>query len=553
MVRSGPRSVDIAGDATGAIIVTGDGNAVAVHRGGAPIFALSPLAARIPVPPDAGPAALLMARYELAEFVGREEFRGEAPQWLASDPRRAVRLVTGRGGQGKTRFGLQVARDATDDRWQVLLARHALDGGLIDVEDAPEPVPIPDNPVGVLVLVDYADRWPPQDLLELLTRPEASRGRVRMLLLGRSAAFWSPLGQMLTRAGIGVSQRHLQPLADHGPTRQRMFDTATTAFARQLAIPIEPLVEGPNLQSPGFDLTLAIHIAALVTVLRRRDGQAAAHLPDQPALDDPAALSRELLIREVHHWQTMTQRRVNPVRLSRETMARAVLIATLTRTTLPAPSALTLLQALQIGADPHTVLDDHALCYPPSRSDIVLEPLYPDRLGEDFIAAVLPGGPVDDHDSASLAFLADPTSPDILAKLLQPTHAPATSYPDHAGRGGSAVGSRRRAPPAPGAGRVSCPTFQLWRSRHRAGRHHPSPRTNTAAPRTNDGSDYRRWNTSEPGRRRDRRTRTTRATRPQGWRSRRPRLHPEHARDTPRSRRPPRRGPYSRPGSHQPV
>src|SRR5215475_6336312 len=106
MVRSGPRSVDIAGDATGAIIVTGDGNAVVVHRGGTPMFALSPLTARIPVPPDAGPAALLMARHEVAEFVGREAFRAEARQWLASDRRRAVCLVTGQGGQGKTRLGL---------------------------------------------------------------------------------------------------------------------------------------------------------------------------------------------------------------------------------------------------------------------------------------------------------------------------------------------------------------------------------------------------------------------------------------------------------------
>ena len=424
MGRSGPRSVDIAGDATGAIIVTGDGNAVVVYRGGAPVFALSPLTARIPVPPDAGPAALLMARHEVAEFVGREEFRDDARQWLASDPRRAVRLVTGQGGQGKTRLGLQVARDATAQGWQVFLARHALDGGLIDVEDAPESVPVPDDPVGVLVLVDYADRWPPQDLLDLLVRPEASRGRVRMLLLGRSAAFWSPLGQTLTRAGIGVSQRRLQPLADHGPTRQRMFDTATAAFARELGVPVEPVAEGPNLQSPGFDLTLAVHLAALVTVLRRRDGHAAAQLPDQPALDDPAALSRELLIREVHHWQTMAQRRVNPVRLSRETMTRVVLIATLTRT-LSAPSALTLLGALDIGADPHTVLDDHALCYPPSRGDIVLEPLYPDRLGEDFIAAVLPGGPVDDHDSASLAFLADPSAPLFSPRCCdQPTPQP---------------------------------------------------------------------------------------------------------------------------------
>src|SRR5215470_6214558 len=226
MGRSGPRSVEIAGDATAAIIVTGDNSSVVVYRGGAQILALSPLTAPTAVPSDAGPAALLMAQHELVDFVGREQFRHDAQQWLVSDHRRAARLVTGQGGQGKTRLALRVAREAAAQGWQVFLARHALDGGLIDADTAPAPAPIPDKPAGVLVLIDYADRWPPEDLLELLTRPEASRGRVRMLLLGRSGAFWPPLSQPLSRAGIGISRRRLEPLADDESTRRQMFDTA---------------------------------------------------------------------------------------------------------------------------------------------------------------------------------------------------------------------------------------------------------------------------------------------------------------------------------------
>src|SRR5262249_14266014 len=288
------------------------------------------------------------------------------------------------------------------------------------------PAPIPDKPAGVLVLIDYADRWPPEDLLELLTRPEASRGRVRMLLLGRSGAFWPPLSQPLGRAGIGISQRRLEPLAERESARGHMSDPAATASAHEPHPSVEPVTSGPSLSGSGFGLTLAVHIAALVTVLRRRDGHAGPQLPDEPALDDPAALSRELLIREVRHWESMTQRRVNRVRLSTKQMARAVLIATLTRG-LPAPSARKLLEQVRIGTDPQDVIDDHALCYPSSRGDIVLEPLYPDRLGEDLIAALLPGGPADEHDSASLDFLADPASPTILATLLQPTPTPATA------------------------------------------------------------------------------------------------------------------------------
>jgi hypothetical protein len=38
----------------------------------------------------------------------------------------------------------------------------------------------------------------------------------------------------------------------------------------------------------------------------------------------------------------------------------------------------------------NTLLDDAQYCYPSARSDTVLEPLYPDRLGEDFIGLTTP-------------------------------------------------------------------------------------------------------------------------------------------------------------------
>jgi len=48
----------------------------------------------------------------------------------------------------------------------------------------------------------------------------------------------------------------------------------------------------------------------------------------------------------------------------------------------------------------------------------VLEPLLPDRLGEDFIAAVLPGASADRTGSASIAHLADPMAAELLTRLL---------------------------------------------------------------------------------------------------------------------------------------
>ena len=66
------------------------------------------------------------------------------------------------------------------------------------------------------------------------------------------------------------------------------------------------------------------------------------------------------------------------------------------------------------------ILDDHRLCYPPLDAGHVLEPLYPDRLGEDFIAAMLPGASFDSDGDDDLADLADDGAPDILRRLLRP-------------------------------------------------------------------------------------------------------------------------------------
>jgi hypothetical protein len=39
----------------------------------------------------------------------------------------------------------------------------------------------------------------------------------------------------------------------------------------------------------------------------------------------------------------------------------------------------------------HNLLSDHAACYPPAVAGTALEPLFPDQLGEDFLARLLPG------------------------------------------------------------------------------------------------------------------------------------------------------------------
>jgi len=56
-------------------------------------------------------------------------------------------------------------------------------------------------------------------------------------------------------------------------------------------------------------------------------------------------------------------------------------------------------------------VDDHGICYPPSEPDTVLEPLYSDRLGEDFLALSTPG-----HHVAG--YTPDPWAATATAQLL---------------------------------------------------------------------------------------------------------------------------------------
>lgn len=185
---------------------------------------------------------LVAARHEVVDYVGQEQERGDAAEWLAGRWERAVRLVTAPGGQGKTRFAWAVARAAAAHGWRVLIARHKLDGGLLAGGDAGgDEAAVAAEPVGVLVVVDYADRWARADLMELLRRPEAADARLR-LLLGRSDVFWPTLALTLARAGIGVSERVLAALADDGGARAGMFDAAVSAFAAQAAAggPLDP-------------------------------------------------------------------------------------------------------------------------------------------------------------------------------------------------------------------------------------------------------------------------------------------------------------------------
>ncbi|MFI1659346.1 hypothetical protein ACH4ZU_31215 [Streptomyces sp. NPDC020472] len=335
------------------------------------------------------PSRMLNSRFEVVPFTGRDAELAELRAWRDQGPRLAVRWMHAPGGQGKTRLAARFADATQDEGWRVAAATN----GPGSVQPPPGSQDLTtEGRDGVLLVVDYADRWPLTHLTwlfgnALLHRPGV---RARVLLLARTADAWPAVRASLANLQAGTSSMPLEDLPDGAG----MYRAARDAFAVRYGVPAAP---GPP---PPYGLTLALHMAALVSV----DAQAHGRRP--PA--DLAGLTVYLLDREHLHWGTLFARGDGPYATPPGAMNRAVFAAALTgavdrsrgsavvaglggdRDGGPSPGLGTV-------PSPGRVLDDHAFCYPaaePQRGT-VLEPLYPDRLAEDFLALTLPGHDAD--------------------------------------------------------------------------------------------------------------------------------------------------------------
>ena len=377
------------------------------------------------------PSELLRAANALVGFTGRHSLLAELARWRDAEQTEqagrsgrdvAVRLIHGPGGQGKTRLAGQVARLWRQQGWVVLAAHHRRDRS---GEDAFE-VPVFDGAAGVLVVVDYAERWDTADLLTLLD-DTCLPGElpVRVLLLARPAGTWwdSVKWRIQRDLGLVPTRRELEPLEQEpGITRAGLFAAARDRFADLLQVPAAEVPAPAALERhEAYRLVLTVHMAALAAVLAADRGQ--------EAPGDPVQVSELLLARERDHWEAMASpRREKPLATSPEAMAQLVYTATLTgRLGYDDGKAAVARARIESNQAIGQLLKDHALCYPPTPASpprpapsntapnpqvgvTVLEPLYPDRLGEDFIALSTPGHSYD--------FPADPWTQGTPARLL---------------------------------------------------------------------------------------------------------------------------------------
>jgi tetratricopeptide (TPR) repeat protein len=336
------------------------------------------------------PSRMLDPRYAVVPFTGQETAVDDLRTWRQSETPLAVRWLYGPGGSGKTRLAAQCAAAASADGWTVATAIHGPGSALPPPGSADLRLA---GSAGLLLLVDYADRWPHQHLTWLLSNAVLHQPGVpaRVLLIGRTADAWPALRSALGIYQAATSGREMMPLPDR--LRPRMFDAARAGFAERYAVDAAAVPRPQHLiEQPGMDLVLAVHMAALAAV--------DAHARKVPGPRDVAGLTVYLLDREHRHWADRhgdLEHTIGPGRghaTPAPVMNRVVYTAALCGAVAPAAGVGVLHRFVPSG-DAGQLLADHAACYPPERPGLVLQPLHPDRLAEDFLALTLPGHRLD--------------------------------------------------------------------------------------------------------------------------------------------------------------
>ena len=154
---------------------------VAAHCGRPPHLEPVELAALgEPVAEPTSPAGLSRADVATTPFRPRPEL-DQLREWAHSPEWSSLRLVTGPGGQGKSRLARQLATDLRADQWAtVVLADHTTPEQLSVLSNLTTPT---------LVVLDYAESRIDQ-LDAVLARLEAAETRTRVLLLARTGGSW---------------------------------------------------------------------------------------------------------------------------------------------------------------------------------------------------------------------------------------------------------------------------------------------------------------------------------------------------------------------------
>ncbi|UIX34131.1 ATP-binding protein [Streptomyces sp. GQFP] len=334
----------------------------------------------------------------MTSFVGRDEELGCLEEWYEDSGDRAVLLVHGGGGQGKTRLVWHFAETIRGKRGEQVLVlearsvtratvrRPAGDEGRGDEEGA--------VPSEVLLVVDEADLWPTGKLEHFFDFDHgdfrwSKDVRVRVLLTARSAGtWWRGMCGELGRRGINCRSLELKPL---GPAGAR--ELAQAAY-RDLA----QRMEGPAGEALSPDAVNRLVGAPAVSVELMALGSLLVADPEQAPAEVRDAV-KLLLEQEMRYWAGMygkgeADAGEDPYRihLNQVFMARVVYVATLAGP-LGHDVSQQMLERAGVGCQVGTqqAVVDHARCYPPPDLDHCLAPLAA-CVAEEFLGMFVPGG-----------------------------------------------------------------------------------------------------------------------------------------------------------------
>ncbi|WP_369373625.1 AAA family ATPase [Streptomyces sp. cg36] len=386
------------------------------------------------------PAMLLRADAEAVTFHGRDEELRHLLDWCRGGREAlSVQVLTGPGGQGKTRLARQLAATLREDEWIAAQLRP----DLADSAQGPDhDWSLLDTTSPLLLVVDYAETLPHR-IRHLVERLRHTRRRTRLLLVARSVGEWKS-----ETLGAGADTREIlsgAPVTELAPllartagadTRAAAFTDAVRDFARLLGrVPGLADADWPHLASgvrpPGsldaahYDSALSLQMSALGALLQRGP-EPVGTAPGEP-------VEALVLGHEARYWEGTA---ASPVfrlgDLRPVTLRRAVAAAALCGAESPA-QALAVTRGVP-GLPDGRALDVaewlHAL-YPPSPGRY-WGSLQPDRLAEYHVAAHVTGA--DDQTLPPLwASASDPQRVRAITFLAR-----AADAHDRAGRGGAA-------------------------------------------------------------------------------------------------------------------
>ncbi|TYR64108.1 trypsin-like peptidase domain-containing protein [Streptomyces parvus] len=326
-------------------------------------------------------ASLLRAEAETVRFRGRAAEFTRLESWCEGPERLAMQIVTGQGGEGKSRLVRQFLAGQRDRGWLVGVLRS---GTLDDEAGEPRFGAVARIRQPVLIAVDYAEN----DLGEvraLIGQARAARGKVRLLLVVRERGALDPAlsdpDPEVRDLFADAPELALSPLTASAQEWAEAFDQAVRDLAAALPhVPgheetdwssVATRINPPASAAARRHSVLALQLTALTLLLEQVS-------PLAEGRGEP--VERTLLRHEEAYWSTVARRcglRLNRITL-RSTVASLPLVDIADQ-----DQAARLFGALSDGGDERGRIGARWLreLYPPSGARY-LGAVQPDRLAE---------------------------------------------------------------------------------------------------------------------------------------------------------------------------